>query len=76
MPQRSTTTISTLLVDDEPLAREELAFLLKDFPDIEVIDTATNGLEAVEMIESLEPGLQGRAGAVLFHELSAFPGFA
>ncbi|MGA7409746.1 MAG: LytTR family DNA-binding domain-containing protein [Bryobacteraceae bacterium] len=57
MPQRSTTTISTLLVDDEPLAREELAFLLKDFPDIEVIDTATNGLEAVEMIENLEPDL-------------------
>jgi two-component system, LytTR family, response regulator LytT len=57
MPQRSTTTISTLLVDDEPLAREELAFLLKDFPDIEVIDTATNGLEAVEMVENLEPDL-------------------
>ncbi len=57
MPQRSTTTISTLLVDDEPLAREELSFLLNDFPDIEVIDTATNGLEAVEMIESLEPDL-------------------
>ena len=58
MPQRSTTmTISTLVVDDEPLAREELAFLLKDFPDIDVIDSATNGVEAVEMIESLEPDL-------------------
>jgi len=57
MPQRSTTTISTLLVDDEPLAREELAFLLKDFPDIEIIDTATNGPEALAMIENLEPDL-------------------
>src|SRR5277367_7105969 len=57
MPQRSTLTISTLLVDDEPLAREELAFLLKDFSDIEVIDAATNGLEAVQMIENLEPDL-------------------
>jgi two-component system, LytTR family, response regulator LytT len=57
MPQRSTLTISTLLVDDEPLAREELAFLLKDFPEIDVIDTATNGLEAVEMVENLEPDL-------------------
>jgi len=57
MPQRSTTTISTLLVDDEPLAREELTFLLRDYPDIEVIDTAVNGLEAVEMIEKLEPDL-------------------
>jgi two-component system, LytTR family, response regulator LytT len=57
MPQRSTMTISTLVVDDEPLAREELAFLLKDFADIEVIDSATNGVEAVEMIEILEPDL-------------------
>jgi two-component system LytT family response regulator/two-component system response regulator LytT len=50
-------TISTLLVDDEELAREELAFLLRDFGDVEIIDSATNGLEAVKMIESLEPDL-------------------
>jgi len=50
-------TISTLLVDDEELARQELAFLLKDFPDVEIIDSATNGLEAVKMIEALEPDL-------------------
>ena len=50
-------TISTLIVDDEPLAREELSFLLKDFADIELLDTASNGLEAVKMIEDLEPDL-------------------
>lgn len=50
-------TISTLIVDDEPLAREELAFLLKDFPEVEVLDTASNGLEAIRMIENLEPDL-------------------
>lgn len=50
-------TISTLIVDDEPLAREELSFLLADFPEIEILDTASNGLEAVKMIESLEPDL-------------------
>jgi len=50
-------TISTLIVDDEELARQELAFLLKEFPDIEVMDTAANGLDAVKMIEMLEPDL-------------------
>jgi two-component system, LytTR family, response regulator LytT len=50
-------TISTLIVDDEPLAREELSFLLADFPEIEILDTTSNGLEAVKMIESLEPDL-------------------
>ena len=35
MSLKAVGTISTLIVDDEPLAREELAFLLKDFPEIE-----------------------------------------
>ncbi len=56
MPVRAT-TISTVVVDDEPLARNELSFLLKDFPEIEVIGVASNGLEAVEMIRNLEPEL-------------------
>ena len=56
MPVRAT-TISTVVVDDEPLARNELSFLLKDFPEIEVIGTADNGLEAVEIIKNLEPDL-------------------
>src|SRR4051794_23191769 len=50
-------TITTVIADDEVLARNELAFLLKDFPEIEVAGMAANGLEAVEMIESLEPDL-------------------
>ena len=50
-------TVSTLIVDDEQLARDELAFLLKDFPEIEVTDFATNGLEAVKLIEQTEPEL-------------------
>lgn len=57
MSLKAAGTISTLIVDDEQLAREELAFLLKDFPEIEVIDSASNGLEAVKMIEDLEPDL-------------------
>jgi len=53
----ATRAISTLIVDDEKLAREELSFLLKDFPDIEVQATAENGIEAVRLIEDLEPDL-------------------
>jgi two-component system, LytTR family, response regulator LytT len=57
MSLKAAGTISTLIVDDEPLAREELSFLLADFPEVEVLDTASNGLEAIKMIESLEPDL-------------------
>lgn len=57
MAGRETTTIKTILVDDERLACDELGYLLKDFADIEVIGAAHNGLEAVELVESREPDL-------------------
>ncbi len=57
MSQSVTGTISALVVDDEQLAREELSFLLKDFPEVEILQSATNGLEAVKLIERLEPDL-------------------
>ena len=50
-------TISTLLVDDEKLASDELAYLLREFEDIEIVATAANGLDAVKLIEDLEPDL-------------------
>ncbi len=50
-------TISTILVDDEPLACDELAYLLKDFADIELVATGRNGLEAIKLIEEAEPDL-------------------
>lgn len=50
-------TISAILVDDEKLASDELAYLLKEFADVEVIATAANGLEAVKLIADLEPDL-------------------
>jgi two-component system LytT family response regulator/two-component system response regulator LytT len=49
--------ISAVLVDDEKLASDELAYLLKEFADVEVIATASNGLEAVKLIADLEPDL-------------------
>ncbi|MGD0870618.1 MAG: LytTR family DNA-binding domain-containing protein [Bryobacteraceae bacterium] len=57
MRDRATATLSTIVVDDEQLACDELSFLLKDFPEIEIIATGSNGLEAVEIIQQLEPEL-------------------
>ena len=57
MQNRAPAVISTILADDEQLAREELNYQLRDFPDIEVIATASNGLEALKLIEDLEPDL-------------------
>jgi len=57
MQNRATATISAILVDDEKLASEELAYQLKEFPDIDVIATASNGIEALKLIQDLEPDL-------------------
>jgi two-component system, LytTR family, response regulator LytT len=50
-------TISAIVVDDEKLAQDELAYQLREFADVELIATASNGLEAVKLIEDLEPDL-------------------
>lgn len=55
MSGRATSTISAILVDDEQLAREELSYLLKEFPEVEVLGVGRNGLEAMKLIENLEP---------------------
>ena len=57
MRERATLTLSTLIVDDEQLASDELAYLLKDFPDVEITATGRNGLEAMDLIQQLEPDL-------------------
>src|SRR5437016_14225630 len=57
MQTRAAAAISAILVDDEKLASDELAYLLRDFPDIEIAATASNGLEAVKLIEDLDPDL-------------------
>ena len=48
--------ISALVVDDEQLARDELAYLLKD-ADVDVIAQGKNGIEAVNLIRELSPDL-------------------
>ncbi len=57
MQVRATTAIPTVVADDEAPALDELIFLLREFPEIEIVGTARNGLEAVEAIEQHEPDL-------------------
>lgn len=57
MSGRTAATIPTVVADDEAPALDELLFLLKEFPEIEVVGTASNGLEALKQIEELEPDL-------------------
>src|SRR6202795_5159520 len=49
--------INTIIVDDEKPARDELAYLLKGFPEINVIGMGKNGVEAVALIKEHAPDL-------------------
>ena len=49
--------INTVIVDDERPARDELAFLLKSFSDINIVAQGKNGLEALALIKEHEPDL-------------------
>jgi two-component system LytT family response regulator/two-component system response regulator LytT len=49
--------INTIIVDDEKPAREELAFLLKSFPEINLQAQGKNGLEAINLIKEHSPDL-------------------
>ena len=51
------TMIRTLVVDDERYAREELVFLLNQFPSIQVIGEADSGDQAVMKAIQLQPDL-------------------
>jgi two-component system LytT family response regulator/two-component system response regulator LytT len=49
------TELTAVLVDDEELARDELAFLLGQVRGVDIVGTAGNGIEAVETINRLRP---------------------
>ena len=49
--------LTTLIVDDEQLARDELAFLLKSLDDVQIVAQGKNGVEAVTLIKEHEPDL-------------------
>lgn len=49
--------IRTLIVDDEPLAREKIHTLLQDHPQIKVVGEARDGVEAVAAIRRDSPDI-------------------
>ena len=50
-------SLSAVIVDDEQLARDELAFLLKDVGDVDVVAQGKNGVEGVNLIREHNPDL-------------------
>ena len=49
--------INTVIVDDERPARDELLYLLKSFPEVNVIALGKNGIEALALIKEHDPDL-------------------
>ena len=50
-------SLTALIVDDEPLARQELQYLLERAGGVDVLAQGTNGIEAVELIRTHKPDL-------------------
>ena len=49
--------ISVLLADDHALVRKGFRRILEDDPHIEIVGEASNGVEAIEMAERLQPAV-------------------
>ena len=64
-------TIRTILVDDEPLAIQGLQLRLEKFDDVEIIDTCSNGREAIRTIKTHKPDL-----VFLDIQMPGFDGFS
>ncbi len=50
-------SLTALIIDDEPLARQELQYLLERAGGVEVLAQGTNGIDAVELIRTHKPDL-------------------
>ena len=49
--------IRTVVVDDEPLARDRVKGFLKKVPDVQLVGEASDGTAAIELIEAQNPDL-------------------
>ncbi len=49
--------ISTILADDEPLARERVRSFLKDEPDVEILAECADGAQALQETQKRQPDL-------------------
>ena len=50
-------SLSIVIVDDEQLARDELAYLLREIEGVDLLAQGKNGLEAVNLIREYSPDL-------------------
>jgi len=64
-------SIRTILVDDEKLAIQGMQLRLEPFDDVEIIDTCTNGREAIRSIKTHKPDL-----VFLDIQMPGFDGFS
>ena len=55
MTQSEATTLKTIIVDDEELARQGLSMRLEQYDEINVVQECPNGREAIEAIIEHEP---------------------
>lgn len=72
--------IRTLLIDDEELARQEMRYLLADFPDVAIIGEAADVRDALYKIRRFQPDLifldinmPGQSGFDLLAQLDESP---
>ncbi len=72
--------MKAIIIDDERLARTELRKLLSDFPEIEIVDEASNADEGLQKIENHNPDLvfldiqmPGKTGFDMLSELDHAP---
>jgi DNA-binding LytR/AlgR family response regulator len=80
MNDAADTKLRALIVDDEYPAREELRYLLRSFPEIEVVGEAAAPSEALELIRNIDYDLcfidvrmPGGSGLDLVKELARVP---
>ena len=64
-------TIRAIIVDDEKLAIQGLELRLQPFEDVEIIDTCSNGREAIRTIKTAKPDL-----VFLDIQMPGFDGFS
>ncbi|MFL5742559.1 MAG: LytR/AlgR family response regulator transcription factor [Flavisolibacter sp.] len=72
--------MKAIIIDDERLARTELRKLLQEFPEIEIVDEASNAEEGIQKIENHNPDLvfldiqmPGKTGFDMLSELDHAP---
>ena len=57
MADNTNDTLRTLIVDDEPLAVERMQVICSKIDDLHVVGTASDGAQALRLVEALQPDL-------------------